>query len=291
MSKAGWPGKPSKLSSSSLDDDLPEATRETLTSQPQKKLTPLMGIVGLAIVVAIGGTGWWMTRSRNPIASTPASNPVTNNSSGAPAGTVLNHYPYPEAPTAELEAITADGGLKLRKAAAQAYKEMAAAAQTEGISLMPLSAFRSISEQEQVFLSLKQQRIQTAEQRAAVSAPPGYSEHHTGYAIDIGDGNVPATNLSPDFEQTAAFKWLQANAPRYNFEMSFPKNNKQGVSYEPWHWRFVGDRQSLETFFKARGQQPESPGSTSPSVSPDSSSRDSSQPESAQPENTQPETP
>ncbi|OUC14733.1 MAG: D-alanyl-D-alanine carboxypeptidase [Alkalinema sp. CACIAM 70d] len=276
MSKAGWPGKPSKLSSSSFDDDLPEATRETLTSQPQKKLPPLMGIVGLAIVVAIGGAGWWAV-SRNPIASPPVSSPSANNANpaGAPAGTVLNHYPYPESPAAELEPITADGGLKLRKAAAQAYKEMAAAAQAEGISLMPLSAFRSIAEQEQVFLSLKQQRIQTAEQRAAVSAPPGYSEHHTGYAIDIGDGNVPATNLSPDFEQTAAFKWLQANAPRYNFEMSFPKNNKQGVSYEPWHWRFVGDRQSLETFFKARGQQPSNPGVVSPTVTPEQPSSES----------------
>ncbi|MGI0490524.1 M15 family metallopeptidase [Alkalinema pantanalense CENA528] len=288
MSKAGWPGKPSKLSSSSFDDDLPEATRETLTSQPKKGLTPLMGIAGLAIVAAIGGAGWWAV-SRNPTSDPPASSSTANNTNpaGAPAGTVLNHYPYPESPAAELEPITADGGLKLRKAAAQAYKEMTAAAQAEGISLMPLSAFRSISEQEQVFLSLKQQRIQTAEQRAAVSAPPGYSEHHTGYAIDIGDGNVPATNLSPEFEQTAAFKWLQANAPRYNFELSFPKNNKQGVSYEPWHWRFVGDRQSLETFFKARGQQPESSGTaTSPdsSATPQSDSSSESSPPESSPE-------
>ncbi|MCY7275262.1 MAG: D-alanyl-D-alanine carboxypeptidase family protein, partial [Phormidesmis sp. CAN_BIN44] len=73
--------------------------------------------------------------------------------------------------------------------------------------------------------------------------------------IDIGDGNVPATNLSPSFDQTAAFNWLKQNAVRFNFEISFPKNNPQGVSYEPWHWRFVGDRQSLETFYKARGKQ------------------------------------
>ncbi|MGC8714541.1 MAG: M15 family metallopeptidase, partial [Leptodesmis sp.] len=68
----------------------------------------------------------------------------------------------------------------------------------------------------------------------------------------LGDGSVPAANLSPTFENTSAYKWLQANAAFYSFEMSFPKNNNQGVSYEPWHWRYVGDRDSLETFYKAR---------------------------------------
>ena len=105
-----------------------------------------------------------------------------------------------------------------------------------------------------MFFEVKQERSQSVTDRANVSAPPGHSEHHTGYAIDVGDGNASATNLSPDFENTAAFKWLEVNATKYNFELSFPKNNTQGVTYEPWHWRFVGDRTSLETFFKARGK-------------------------------------
>ncbi|MEM7758056.1 MAG: D-alanyl-D-alanine carboxypeptidase family protein, partial [Cyanobacteria bacterium P01_A01_bin.40] len=79
-----------------------------------------------------------------------------------------------------------------------------------------------------------------------------YSEHHTGYAVDIGDGNAPATHLETDFANTAAFRWLEQNALKYSFELSFPPDNKQGVSYEPWHWRFVGDRDSLETFYKVR---------------------------------------
>ncbi len=125
-------------------------------------------------------------------------------------------------------------------------------AQVAGVSLVPLSGFRSVKEQESVFFEVKQQRAQTVSERADVSAPPGHSEHHTGYAIDIGDGAVPSTNLSPDFENTASFKWLEANAVKYSFELSFPKGNPQGVTYEPWHWRFVGDRDSLETFFKAK---------------------------------------
>jgi zinc D-Ala-D-Ala carboxypeptidase len=237
-----------------IADDIPIAHRETPTAKPatrfqQTKL--LTGSLGAVAVLAITW-GIWQGRSTDP--KKPA---VTASPGSTPAPTdpkVLGHFPYPEAPEAELQAVSADGQIRLRKAAAQAYQEMTAAAQAEGISLMPLSGFRSIKEQEQVFISLKQERTQTAAERANVSAPPGYSEHHTGYAIDIGDGNTPATNLSPTFEETAAFKWLQNNAPKFNFEMSFTKNNSQGVTYEPWHWRFVGDQQSIEMFFKAKSK-------------------------------------
>lgn len=85
---------------------------------------------------------------------------------------------------------------------------------------------------------------------------PGYSEHHTGYAIDIGDGARPDTHLSEAFEDTPAFRWLEKNAARFSFELSFPRHNPQGVSYEPWHWRFVGDRHSLQTFYRARQLTP-----------------------------------
>ena len=112
-----------------------------------------------------------------------------------------------------------------------------------------------------------------ATKRAEVSAPPGYSEHHTGYAVDIGDGRTPATNLNTNFENTAAFKWLEENAAYYSFELSFPKGNPQGVSYEPWHWRFVGDPDSLETFYKAQNlDRPDLEPSPSPSEPEDDSS-------------------
>jgi len=39
--------------------------------------------------------------------------------------------------------------------------------------------------------------------------------------------------------------------------MSFPKDNPQGVSYEPWHWRYVGDTASLETFYRAKNLKPQ----------------------------------
>ena len=163
---------------------------------------------------------------------------------------LLGHLPYDVAALSELEPITADGSIKMRSSAAAKFKQMQAAAKADGINLTPISAFRDTQAQSQLFFGVKEQRSQDAAQRAEVSAPPGYSEHHTGYAVDIGDANAPATHTEPEFANTAAFSWLQQNALKYSFELSFPADNKQGVSYEPWHWRFVGDRNSLETFYK-----------------------------------------
>jgi zinc D-Ala-D-Ala carboxypeptidase len=199
------------------------------------------------------------TGGRSPAATSPATSPATSsnrsNNSNAPAGEpeqMLNHYKYDEAPQSELQPINADGELRLRKAAAAKFDAMVSAAQAEGVGLVPLSAFRSMADQDQLFFETGAQRGQVPQERAAVSAPPGYSEHHTGYAIDIGDGDSASTNLSEAFEQTKAYQWLKANAATYSFELSFPKGNEQGVSYEPWHWRFVGDRDSLKTFYRAR---------------------------------------
>ncbi|WP_319421214.1 M15 family metallopeptidase [Pleurocapsa sp. FMAR1] len=166
--------------------------------------------------------------------------------------TLLGHLPYDVAPESELVPITVDDRLKLRPAAAKKFQQMQAAAKADGVNLAAISAFRSTKDQEKLFFKVKEQKAQNATTRAEVSAPPGYSEHHTGYALDIGDANAPATNVEETFANTAAFRWLKQNALKYSFELSFPPNNPQGVNYEPWHWRFVGDRDSLETFYKAR---------------------------------------
>jgi len=165
---------------------------------------------------------------------------------------LLGHLPYDVAADSELANLTADGRLKMRAAAAEKFKQMQDAAKADGIDLTTISAFRDLDTQDKLFFSVKEQRVQDAAKRAEVSAPPGYSEHHTGYAVDIGDGTAPATDLEITFADTAAFRWLEQNALKYSFELSFPADNKQGVSYEPWHWRFVGDRDSLETFYKVR---------------------------------------
>jgi D-alanyl-D-alanine carboxypeptidase len=276
VDNAGLPGKsPSSPPSQSEDaeianstanaamplsvDDIPVALRNTSAPVNPSRLNPVLLIGGLGGLGAIALGAVFLIPVLFPQPSeipSPVPNAKASPSAIAvpspTANTLLGHFAYEEAPASELRAIAADGSIKLRAPAAQQFQAMVAAAKSEGVSIVTISGFRSVADQQHLFFDIKAQRGQVATKRAEVSAPPGYSEHHTGYAVDLGDGNVPATNLSPNFENTAAFKWLQKNAPRFSFELSFPRGNSQGVNYEPWHWRFVGDRPSLETFYKAK---------------------------------------
>lgn len=169
-------------------------------------------------------------------------------------GRLLGHFPYPEARADTL--VSVGPGLQLRSDAAEALLAMQSAAAAEGIDLRVLSAFRSVALQKQIFFGVKSERNQSAAERAAVSAPPGFSEHSTGYAVDLGDGRQPDANLSRRFERTAAFRWLRGNANRFHYRLSFPQDNRQGVSYEPWHWRFEGSADALKTFAAAQRLSP-----------------------------------
>jgi zinc D-Ala-D-Ala carboxypeptidase len=254
-------------------DDIPEALREQ--TRPKKSFSPtkkplrrkpkafrlrfFLLLIPIALILGMIVSFWFrpnvstrQTAEETNTAKTNATSPDSQSTPEDSVNSVLGHLKYTEAPASELKPIVPDSSIKMRVAAANKFLQMQAAARQQGINLYPISGFRSITQQNELFFKVKEQRGQGVSKRAEVSAPPGYSEHHTGYAVDIGDGNTPATNLSPSFDKTATFRWLKANAPRYSFENSFPKNNLQGVSYEPWHWRFVGDIQSLETFYKAR---------------------------------------
>jgi len=245
-------------------DDIPVALRQLQSMKGEQMQFPWLAMVAGFGSLALVGVAWVVMPSQfkemiithlNSTAIQSAQSPQPSTISSMPPVRLLGHYKYKEAPLDSLVPIVADGSIKLRQAAAVRFQEMMAAALDSNVVLEPLSGFRSRADQQYLFFHVKAERGQTPSERAGVSAPPGYSEHHTGYAIDIGDGNVPATNLSPDFENTAAFKWLTENAAHYSYELSFPKNNPQGVSYEPWHWRFVGDSDSLETFYTARSPQ------------------------------------
>ncbi len=259
------------LSEQKIMDDIPEALREEIRNKKQRSQVSLKIIilVGLGLVVCLSlVTGSLLLNASSTtelvkqeetiidsskIEPTPIPSPV----SIPQPDNILGHLEYVEASRSDLKPITRNGSIMMRKAAADKFLQMQGAARANGISLVPISGFRTIDQQNYLFFGIKEQRAQDTLERAEVSAPPGYSEHHTGYAIDIGDGRIPATNLSPEFEKTPAFRWLEKNAAKYSFELSFPKDNLQGISYEPWHWRFVGNSHSLETFYKARHlQQP-----------------------------------
>ena len=159
---------------------------------------------------------------------------------------LLGHLPYPEASKEEL--ILYSPGIYVHKDIYENFKEMQFKAAQRGISLKLLSGYRSIDLQRDIFYENKSIRNQTAIERSRDSAPPGYSEHSTGYAIDVGDGNYPNTHFEVEFEQTPAFKFMKRFASKYHFVLSFPPNNKQGVTYEPWHWRFEGTVNALRKF-------------------------------------------
>ena len=103
----------------------------------------------------------------------------------------------------------------------------------EGIDLKVVSAFRSIDYQRGI-IERKLKAGQSVEQILAVSAPPGYSEHHTGRAVDVMTPGGPI--LEETFADTDAFRWLEQNACRFGFVLSYPRGNAHGFAYEPWHW-------------------------------------------------------
>ncbi len=169
--------------------------------------------------------------------------------SGLANNSLLGHYPYPEASLDNL--VTVYPGLEVHKDVVLPLEKMRNAAANDGVRLVLLSGFRSVELQEQIFYENKSIRNQIAAERASVSAPPGYSEHSTGYAIDFGDAVRRDTDFEVEFEETSAFKWLERNAAKYHFMLSFPKGNSQKVSYEPWHWRYEGSVEALEKFRQA----------------------------------------
>lgn len=130
-----------------------------------------------------------------------------------------------------------DRPLWLTAKAAAAWHALCDAALADGVELEAISGFRSHAYQLGIF-ARKLARGQTVEQILAVNAAPGFSEHHSGEAIDIGTPGEPPAEES--FEHTAAFSWLQPHASRFGFRLSYPRDNAHGISYEPWHWRFVG---------------------------------------------------
>jgi len=122
---------------------------------------------------------------------------------------------------------------KMLPRAANAWVSMIRQAEKDGIQIQAVSAFRSVSYQAGL-LRRKLDKGQVMEEILRVSAAPGFSEHHTGRAIDVTTPGYP--DLEEEFESSPAFGWLQSNAADFNFHMSFPKNNRHKVASEPWHW-------------------------------------------------------
>lgn len=114
-----------------------------------------------------------------------------------------------------------------------AWRSMKESAAVDDVDIFLISAFRSIQYQHDL-LQKKLSSGASIEDILTVNAAPGFSEHHTGRAVDIGTYGCDA--LVEDFEKTNAYQWLEEEAGRFGFFLSYPPNNKFGLIYEPWHW-------------------------------------------------------
>ena len=124
---------------------------------------------------------------------------------------------------------------RLERRTAELWLAMQAAAEREKVAIGVVSAFRSFDYQRGI-IARKLAAGQAVEQILAVSALPGFSEHHSGRAVDMGTPGGP--HLTEEFENTAAFSWLTLHAADYGFQLSYPRGNPHGVVFEPWHWCF-----------------------------------------------------
>ncbi len=135
----------------------------------------------------------------------------------------------------------------LQTEAAEAFLKMQKAAAKDGVTIWMQSGYRSVSYQEALYNNKVQYYINKGYSKAAASKkaativnPPGYSEHNSGLAADL---NCPQhTDLTEGFADTNAFSWLCAHADDYGFILRYSKDAESvtGITYEPWHWRYVG---------------------------------------------------
>lgn len=131
----------------------------------------------------------------------------------------------------------------LEKKAADALAELIAAAKADGITVRVRSGYRSYAEQDAV---LRRKIVEYGNEKLArrYNAEPGKSEHQTGLAVDLWDGTTWGTG----FRRTAAGKWLWKHSREYGFILRYPPGKEAitGYAYEPWHFRYLGTKHSLE---------------------------------------------
>ena len=124
--------------------------------------------------------------------------------------------------------------LYLGRGAAEAWISMQSEARHDGVNLTIVSGFRSVRRQQEI-IRRKLDAGHELMQILRVNAAPGYSQHHTGLALDLADdsGYEPLTEA---FEEQPAFEWLSQHAGRFGLMLQYPRGNSYGFIYEPWHW-------------------------------------------------------
>lgn len=139
--------------------------------------------------------------------------------------------------------VSVGGGQQMRSEAAQSLQKLIDTAKTRGLTIKPLSGYRSYERQVRVYGNEVARYGQvTADTQ---SARPGTSEHQTGLVIDVGGGGC---GIEDCFGNTREGKWLAENAYQFGFIIRYPKGKQSitGYRYESWHIRYVGVKLATE---------------------------------------------
>lgn len=230
-----------------------------------------------AIALATGGLSVTSTRAPTPVPVLPSETPVVPLPTLTPNGLVISSPAASPPLTATASPLPSEGpyvdgddllalvnkqlslapgyeppdlvelsgmpslypGQRMRREAAAHLRQMFDAAAAEGLEIVVLSAYRSYQDQARAFdYWVGQEGLAAAERE---SARPGHSQHQLGTAVDITSRGM-GYSLVEGFGLSAEGRWLEANAHRYGFIMSYPRDKEAvtGYKYEPWHFRYLG---------------------------------------------------
>ncbi len=232
---------------------------------------------GFLLLPALAATAA-VAQAPPPQQQSPAPKPVIQPRPGTtPDGRYFGHIPYTEVPNeqraAMAQAVAPNKSCELQLDAAAALYRLTDAARAAGVPLRLISCYRSVAHQQMLFCGVGNFGwCRDPAERSRSVAPGGYSEHVTGYAVDFGAPSpAGCADLDPCMAATPGGRWLTANATKFGFELSFPQGNVQGVTWEPWHWRWVGAgasdpgaAEARRIFARARATYPANPGIANP---------------------------
>lgn len=182
--------------------------------------------------------------------------PLTNAVRGDWELILVNHWnTLPEGYSFEHSRLS--NGLEVDSRCYSDLTAMLDAMESQGLSPIVCSAYRSVEEQTALFNARVSQHLaegysqEEAEKEAATTiAPPGTSEHHLGLAVDIVDADYQL--LDQKQEETPVQQWLLHRSWQYGFILRYPndKSTVTGIIYEPWHYRYVGRELAREIYEK-----------------------------------------
>lgn len=163
---------------------------------------------------------------------------------------LVNPWNYiPEDYVLELEQV--QGKYNLDKKAAESARNLLAAAKEAGFNMQLCSAYRTVQKSAELyqrkvneFIGYGYSEADAKVEAAKWVAPPGTSEHHTGLAMDLVSADYWSyySDLEHDYEKFDSFKWMYEHCAEFGFILRFSKDKQDitGITYEPWHYRYVG---------------------------------------------------